>query len=222
LNKYEHIIWDWNGTLLNDAKTCVDVLNWMLDKYGKANIEFEQYRRTFCFPVISFYEGLGFDFSKDSYHNLAVDYIGNYHKKRLHCQLHDNARDVLEAIYTAGISQSILSASENESLRQIVNYLGIGQFFDNLAGREDHYANEKIETGKRLIDQLEINKDRILMVGDTIHDYEVADEIGIEIVLFSKGHQCKDLLAQCRVVVIDSLDELLSIIGIGNNLHPQS
>jgi phosphoglycolate phosphatase len=217
LKKYEHIIWDWNGTLLDDARTCVDVLNWMLEKYEKCNIEFEQYRRTFCFPVIKFYEGLGFDFAKDSYHDLAVDYISRYHEERLHCRLHERAREILEVISSEGIGQSILSASESQSLREIVNYLGIGHFFSNLAGRDDHYADEKTETGKQLVNQLGLNKDKILMVGDTIHDCEVADEIGVEIVLFSNGHQCRDILTQCGVAVIDSLDELPGIIGIDNS-----
>ena len=52
LHNYKHIVWDWNGTLLDDAWLCVEVLNQMLSQRGRAAITLEFYRQHFKFPVI--------------------------------------------------------------------------------------------------------------------------------------------------------------------------
>ena len=58
------IIWDWNGTLLNDVDACVDSMNNMLNKRARTNITQEYYKSIFTFPVQKYYEKLEFDFVK--------------------------------------------------------------------------------------------------------------------------------------------------------------
>ena len=59
--QYKHILWDWNGTLLDDSWLCVEVLNGLLKESGKPTITHETYKEHFNFPVIHFYEFLGFE-----------------------------------------------------------------------------------------------------------------------------------------------------------------
>ena len=47
LHNYKHIVWDWNGTLLDDAWLCVEVLNQMLSQRGQTAITLEFYRQHF-------------------------------------------------------------------------------------------------------------------------------------------------------------------------------
>ena len=65
--KYKHIIWDWNGTLLNDLTLCVDLLNVSLEKRKLPEMTEEKYRKKFLFPIKTFYESIGFDFSKEDF-----------------------------------------------------------------------------------------------------------------------------------------------------------
>ena len=61
--KYKHIIWDWNGTLLNDRWVCVNGINNCLKKRGLSSISEETYKSIFTFPVKDYYKKLGFDFN---------------------------------------------------------------------------------------------------------------------------------------------------------------
>ena len=54
-SKYKHIIWDWNGTLLDDAWLCVDVINGVLSRRNMSTISLRQYQELFNFPVIDYY-----------------------------------------------------------------------------------------------------------------------------------------------------------------------
>ena len=65
--KYKHIIWDWNGTLVNDLTLCVDLLNVSLKKRGLPLISENIYKQKFLFPIKKFYETVGFDFPKENF-----------------------------------------------------------------------------------------------------------------------------------------------------------
>ena len=52
--KYKNVVWDWNGTLLNDVKVGVNTLNDMLGRRGLPLLSVEDYKEKFGFPVIDF------------------------------------------------------------------------------------------------------------------------------------------------------------------------
>ena len=72
---YKHAIWDWNGTLLNDTWLCVEVLNGLLARRGRAPITTNDYRENFGFPVIKFYEYLGLDADADTFEQVSREFI---------------------------------------------------------------------------------------------------------------------------------------------------
>ena len=61
------IIWDWNGTLVDDAPVFINIMNFFLSQRNLPLITLEDYRRSFVFPVKNYYKNLGFDFSKESF-----------------------------------------------------------------------------------------------------------------------------------------------------------
>lgn len=205
---YKHIIWDWNGTLIDDSKACAQVLNAVLAKHGKSPTTFSQYRQTFGFPIADFYEGLGFDFARESYDQLADDYIEIYARRQLDCQLHAGATDVLQACQERGLSQSILSACHQAMLVEALDRLHIARFFTHAVGRRDYHAKSKIQLGRTLLQDLGIPPRQVLIVGDTLHDFEVACDLGTQCLLIGNGHQHPDRLQQCGVPVLASIQEV--------------
>ena len=72
--RYEHVIWDWNGTLFDDTPLCVEIMGGMLAKRGLAPLDEGRYREVFTFPVRDYYARLGFDFGRESFADLAVEF----------------------------------------------------------------------------------------------------------------------------------------------------
>ncbi len=208
MKKYQHIIWDWNGTLFDDASLCVEILNRSLARRGMAAINVEQYQAEFGFPVKDYYEKLGFDFSRVSFDEVAKEFIEEYNEKRFECQLRADALGVLQSCLEAGLGQSILSAYQQDMLEEIVEYFGVRNFFEKLFGLNDYYANCKVAHGRELMKELDVAPELVLMVGDTIHDFEVASEVGCDCVLIPSGHQSRERLFTCGVSVMDSLKEV--------------
>ena len=49
--RYKNVVWDWNGTLLDDVKISVDTINVMLERKHLGKLTVEEYRSIFGFPV---------------------------------------------------------------------------------------------------------------------------------------------------------------------------
>ena len=54
--KYTHILWDWNGTLLDDVEISIDCVNIMLEKLGLQKTNLSEYYQMMDFPMHRYYE----------------------------------------------------------------------------------------------------------------------------------------------------------------------
>ena len=91
--KYKNIVWDWNGTLLDDVDTGVRTLADMLARRGLCPLSLEEYKAQFGFPVEEFYHKVGFDMEKESMHELSVDFVETYDKFAGHLALNPEVRE---------------------------------------------------------------------------------------------------------------------------------
>jgi len=122
--------------------------------------------------------------------------------------LQEDAMSTLKYIERNGFRQNILSAREQNELRQETIDLKVASFFDHVYGLDDHYAHGKTDVGFHLIEKLNIDKGKILFIGDTCHDAEVAKELGIDCILIPNGHYSKTRLIETGFPIVNSLNEL--------------
>jgi len=209
--KFKQIIWDWNGTLWDDTWLCVEINNHMLERRDLPAITIDTYRAKLCFPVTDYYCQLGFDYSADPYPCLAEEFIEEYTRRRFECALHRETRELIEFFQGLDIPQAVLSAYEQKALLEATDYFSLTGFFDDIIGLNDIYAHGKVENGKQYIAGLDIDPADVLFVGDTLHDFEVAEAMGVPCVLVANGHNSRERLETCGVPVLDSLTELKRI-----------
>lgn len=205
--KYTHVIWDWNGTLLDDVPWCIDCINLMLRGRNLPVFDsVESYHRVFGFPIRDYYQRAGFDFDKDPFENLAKEYIQLYHSSESKVNLFTEAKEIISELNSKEINQIILSASEIGNLLRQVKPYGINSYFDEILGVSDVYATSKVAIAKDYMRR--VRPDKAVLIGDTIHDKEVADVLGIDIILIASGHQSKTSLVSSGALVIDRIEEV--------------
>ena len=205
INKYKHIIWDWNGTLLDDVELCLDIINGILSRRNIKTLSLADYREIFTFPVKDYYEKAGIDFNVYPFEELGIEWIEEYERKKGECKLFNGAEDVLKLLSRNGSDQSLLSAYSHEQLVEIVSGFNLDSYFAHLSGLDHIYATSKVDLGKELIKKLNPQNGRVLLIGDTIHDYEVSREIGADCLLIAAGHQNKKRLESCGVPVVENI-----------------
>ncbi len=207
----QSIIWDWNGTLLNDLDLSIATANKLLRKRRLETITRDSYKALFSFPVIDYYKAIGFDLENEGFEAPAKEYIEFYNSEVKNCALHTSAIDVLSYFKEQGIRQFVLSAMQEDMLIATLKQQKIYDFFEGVMGLGDFYAVSKIERGKQLINKYQINTSNSTMVGDTIHDFEVAQKLGIDCILVADGHQSEERLKSTEAKVIPDLKALESI-----------
>ncbi len=140
---------------------------------------------------------------KESFHELSVDFVETYDKYAGEVGLNEGVREVLAGIQQTGVKQYVLSALREDLLQQMLRHFQIDSRFDRACGANDIYAAGKIERGQQMLQTCPIVPEDTLMVGDTIHDAEVADALGFDCILFAGGHNNEERLQK----------KLLSFIG---------
>ena len=209
----ELILWDWNGTLLDDGDLCVDARNRLLAGFGDPQrYDLERYRAIFGFPVEDYYVRAGFDFTRHSFAELAESYMEDYIPASAACPLMAGAVDALEAFKNAGLRQVILSASPVTTLTRQVEERGVTPYFDRLLGLGDIYAKSKVEVGLAYLQEAGFDPAKAVMIGDSVHDFEVAQALGVGCVLQSSGHQPPETLCRTGAPVVAGLREAAELI----------
>lgn len=211
--KYTDIVWDFNGTLLDDIRAGIDAVNDMLSRRGLATIDsVEQYRENFCFPIINYYAKVGFDFEKEDYYTvLAPEWVALYLENYKYSTLNDGAEKTLQALADLGYTQTLLSATELTMLKGQLKDLGLENRFSEVWGLDNIHAGGKVGTA-RAWREAHPNA-RALFVGDSVHDWEVANAVGADCVLFCGGHQNRETLSACGCPMIDHLEQLIEMLA---------
>lgn len=209
MKQYTHLIWDFNGTLLDDVQVGIRSANRLLAAHDLPQIDStERYRELFGFPIIDYYRRLGFDFEKLPYADLAVEWVAYYLEESRAATLYPDVIDSLERVRLAGLVQTVLSATELGMLTHQIEGLGIGDYFDGLLGLENIQAYSKEEIGRRWREAHP--EASVQLVGDTDHDAKVAAAMEVDCALVCRGHQSRAQLERYPSIgVWETIDALL-------------
>ena len=206
----EHVIWDWNGTLLDDASLCLSLVNELLRECSLPPLSRDRYRDVFGFPIRDYYREIGFDLVAPTFEELSERFMNRYDARVQGCRLRPQARETLERLSREGLGQSVLSALKHRRLKDAVGRFGIGDLLTETVGIEDDLGDGKLAQGRALLERMEADAEQILFVGDTLHDLEVASHLKVQCVLIDGGHQTPERLEAAGGRVYPSLAEALA------------
>ena len=208
------IFWDWNGTLLDDTEAAVAALNVQLEQRGLPPIGMDWYRANFAFPVRPFYAKCGIDLAHEDWDALASDYHRVY--SQMPKRLNGEAVAALTAAREKGVRQYVISALRQDLLDADIDSFHLRGFFDAVYGVDNLDGATKVGRAKELLAHVRSTgggaTDDIVLIGDALHDKEVADAIGVRCVLCAcGGHSAERLRA-----VAPTAENLLAALDLAN------
>jgi phosphoglycolate phosphatase len=212
LSQINHIIWDWNGTLLDDLNLCLTTINSMLAERGLEPLTKVRYLEIFDFPVQDYYRKLGFDFEQEPFEAVSTQFITLYENGRPGCRLMNGAREMLQFFKGLGYKQTILSASKKSHLQKAVADYHIQGNFQAVLGLDNHHAAGKLSLARAYLNDSLFDPRTMLLIGDTIHDAETAHALDLKCILIPNGHHSRLRLAATGATVVNSLPELMDFL----------
>ncbi|MFT4108783.1 HAD family hydrolase [Propionicimonas sp.] len=216
--RVRQVVWDWNGTLLDDLDCCLGVTNQLLAEFGLPGLaDVAAYRSVFGFPIIDYYAQLGFDTGPGGNFDAAAQrYIELYSLAARACQLHPGAREALAAVRDAGVAQVVISASQQQNLATQLAPFALDQLLDGSYGIADIYAASKLAVAERWLAASALDPAEVLFVGDSEHDFEIAHTLRAQCVLFAGGHHGRERLARLGVPLVHELAQVIDLVRAAN------
>ena len=205
--KYSQIIWDFNGTILNDVDIGIKSANELLEKRGIPPIKsIEEYHKAFDFPIKDYSRRIGFDFSKEPYEKIADEWFERYTFYSDEAPAVEGVFELIEYFKQSGRRQLILSASERDILEKQLTKLGLSDKFETILACDNIYAHGKTDIAREFFGNCGAYGS--VMLGDTTHDAEVARAIGAEPFLVACGHQSYEKLSQTGCRIFESMAQV--------------
>lgn len=208
--KYKYIIWDWNGTLLDDVRCALASVNDMLALRNMPPMDMVRYKEIIGVPIRCFYEA-AFDLENEDYDLILKQYNEGYMKHLPEYGLTDGVPEMLDYFKAEGCVQVIVSSSNNEQLTKNVNKYVVADYFDAILGAEGFLAESKVERALNYLDSK--GEGKALVIGDLEHDALMAKEIGADCILLTSGHEKPERLYNSGAVVVDKIDEIKKFIS---------
>ncbi|MFJ5710323.1 MULTISPECIES: HAD family hydrolase [unclassified Streptomyces] len=208
----KHLVWDWNGTLLDDIGAVIGATNAAFAELGLEPITLERYRELYTVPVPKFYERLMGRLPTDA-EWLLMDgtFHRHYWERAEGCGLTAGAAELLAARQAAGSTQSLLSLAPHAELLPLVRRHGIAERFVRVDGRTDRSTDGKSANMVRHLEALAVPAERIVVIGDAADDARAAAHVGARAVLFTGGSHSRASLERVGVPVVDSLEEAVAV-----------
>lgn len=210
--KIRNIIWDWNGTLVNDTPAAHSTFNHLLETKIGRSISLEGYREIYQHPIENMYRSAGFDLKVHPYEDLCHEFHLRYTELSKEIGLQHDSLSTLEWFRSRACRQFILSALPHELLTAAVDKFEVREFFEVISGLADNLGRGKIDTGTLLLAAQELKPEETVLIGDSSHDAEVADTLGISCILVARGFESRSRLEQNRYPVTSNFSEALNLL----------
>ncbi|MFF3318234.1 HAD family hydrolase [Streptomyces sp. NPDC003035] len=209
----KHLVWDWNGTLLDDIEAVIGATNAAFAELGLEPITLARYRELYMVPVPKFYERLMGRLPTDDEWTLMDGVFHKHYWQRAEaCGLTVGAAELLAARQESGLTQSLLSLAPHTELIPLVRRHGIEERFVRVDGRVGSSTAGKSAHMVRHLAALEgVDPSRIVVIGDAADDAVAAAHVGARAVLYTGGSHSRASLERVGVPVVDSLAEAVQV-----------
>lgn len=209
---YTDIIWDWNGTLVDDVAVSVDCVNDIFTLYNMPHTTIEEYLSVIT-PSLEEYYGRYFDMSRHTMTELLSLFQKYYKQRTNQLVLMNGAADALRLLKESGKRQYIVSSFEQSALNDSVKMLGVRDYFDIISGCDDIHCGSKSERARKIVQ----NSEKAVLIGDSVCDYITATEAGCDCILIASGYQQKSDLLKCEpksgtVAVFDCISDAVKVL----------
>lgn len=207
----DHIVWDWNGTLFDDALIVYLASCQVFAARGLPSVTEAEYRAAYTRPIEAFYERLfGRQLGEGEFPGLDDAFHDAYRRTMAGVTLTTGARQALRDWRLSGRTQSLLSMFRHEQLASLVGRYGIQDEFVRIDGLVGPGGGRKAEHLSRHLAALRVDPAAVLVVGDSLDDADAAAEVGAGCVLFNGRYHDRSALEAAGVPIADTMAEVLS------------
>lgn len=213
----KHIVWDWNGTLLDDNDAVLAGVNAVCAHFGRAPITLDDWREAFSRPLVPCYEQLlGRSLAAADWDALDLLYHDTYRDLLNTTRLAAGVPDELRRWAAAGGSQSLLSMWFHHELVPLVEQHRLTSLFARVDGlRASTGGGSKSAHLAEHLAAQRLDPATVLVIGDVLDDAVAAQHVGAQCVLVATGVMSQRKLLAAGVPVAPTVADAIRITTTG-------
>lgn len=212
--KYELILFDLDGTLVDSASGVIKSIDYTIDFLNLPQLSKEEKKALVGLPIFNSFKEY---YKMDDYSaEYATQIFRDIYKKDFlyDASLYKNVASTLGRLRDCRYKLAIASYKKDNYCRLLLKYLQVDKMFDFIQGSNSNNKLTKTDIIRHCIKNFNITLDKILMVGDTIHDALGAENIGIDFVGVSYGFGNKNELYNCKnIAIIDDIEKIFNVLS---------
>jgi HAD superfamily hydrolase (TIGR01549 family) len=172
------IIFDVDGTLTSTNDLIFESFRYVSKKYLNINPRNEEIAALFGPPEDVILK----DMSADKYEEIKKDYYDFYTKNHHLADLYPGIKELLEIIKRHNVFLAIFTGKGKQAATITLQKLGIIDLFDSIITGDDVKKHKPSGEGiLKFLNEFNLEKDRVLMVGDSTGDIKASREAGIKV-----------------------------------------
>ena len=207
--RYELIVFDWDGTLMDSAATIVDCIQSACRDLG---LTVPEERRAAHVIGLGLADALAYaipGLPANEYASVAERYRHHFLLRDPHIPLFPGTREMLVDLKRRGHELAIATGKSSRGLERALRATGLSDLFTATRCADQCASKPAPDMLQELIEELASEAERTLMVGDTVHDLQMAANAGVHALAVGHGaHRREDLLALDPIACVDNTAEL--------------
>ena len=200
------VLFDWNGTLLDDTLLWYDVVLKVFHTFGKQAPTLEQYFRELEGDYFIIYTSRGIDVTRERLNEI---YAKHYQALMYQAPLMPGAQEVLQALHDSTHALYLVTGQLESLVSPLLEKFGIVSYFKS---RKFH-VTDKAGVINEVLEMEKVEPKNCFYVGDTPSDMRHAKKAGIVSIAFLGGHIPNECIANSQPdFSIQQLRDILTIV----------
>ncbi len=210
IKKYKCIIFDWDGTLMDSEARIVDCIQASAKHTGYKVPSYNQSKEIIGLSIGKAVEYLHPNIDQDGVNKMSIAYTQHFlHDSTVSMKPYQFVNDLLISIQKSGTKIAIATGKSRKGLNQVLSEVNFANYFDTTRTPVESESKPSPLMLKQILDEFNLDVQDALMVGDSIFDMEMAQNINMDSVAISHGvHEIARLKTYNPVACVDDLLEL--------------
>lgn len=211
------VVYDWNGTLLDDVGISFDCFLITLEMLGAKPPTLEEYKNNYDIPIRRLYmaSGVPEQLFLEKINGVFHTFYSHYKQRADKAVLRSGVADTLSSLHGKNVKQIIASNDIGDRIKHQITRLSINDFIHDVVAFSDMESRKvpKGELLKQYMKREKIPAHNAVMVGDVMEEIQIARELGMASIAITDGYVTESRLRAAKPDhVIHSITELEPIL----------
>lgn len=207
--RYDLIVFDWDGTVMDSTAIIADSIQAACRDMNLAVPSDEAARYVIGMGLVDALRHAVPDADESMYEPLALRYRHHFLSQDTAIPLFDGARETIQELHEQGYSLAVATGKNRNGLNRALTSTEMGKYFHATRTADQTFSKPHPAMLLEIMDELDITAERVLMVGDTTHDLQMAINAGVDAVGVTHGAHSETQLSELKpLALVGDFNEL--------------